>query len=267
MGSKHRKPPKLERPSLVSFIRTELFWEQIQEPRLETSSATRIAKKFTISPRTCSKCRCLRSLKNILLILIHNFSCCGAGTAADTEMTTQMIASQLELHRLSTNRVVPVACASTLLKQYLFRYQGHVSAALVLGGVDSTGPHIYSIHPHGSTDKVPYATMGSGSLAAMSVFETRWKPDMTEEEGMKLIRDAIAAGIFNDLGSGSNVDLCVIRKNNVNYLRNYELSNQKGQRKLDYTYKRGTTAVESVKKIPFEIVEESTSAVERMDTN
>jgi 20S proteasome subunit beta 2 len=185
-------------------------------------------------------------------------------------MSTLMISSQLELHRLSTNRTVPVPCAATLLKQYLFRYQGHVGAHLVLGGVDAQGPHIYSIHAHGSTDRVPYTTMGSGSLAAMSVFETRWKPDMNEEEGKKLVRDAIAAGIFNDLGSGSNVDLCVIRKNNVEYLRNYELSNQKGERKLDYTYKRGTTSVLSVKKIPIEIVEESvasTSGVERMDTN
>lgn len=181
-----------------------------------------------------------------------------------------MIASQLELHRLSTNRVVPVPCAATLLKQYLFRYQGHVSAALVLGGVDNQGPHIYSIHPHGSTDRVPYATMGSGSLAAMSVFESRWKPDMEEVDGKKLVRDAIAAGIFNDLGSGSNVDLCIIRKNGVEYLRNYELSNQKGERKLDYTYKRGTTAVLAVKKIPIDVVAEavaSTSGVERMDTN
>lgn len=182
-------------------------------------------------------------------------------------MTTKMIAGQLELHRLNTNRVVPVPCASTLLKQYLFRYQGHVSAALVLGGVDNQGPHIYCIHPHGSTDRLPYATMGSGSLAAMSVFESRWKPDMEEEEGKKLVRDAIAAGIFNDLGSGSNVDLCVIRKGSTEYLRNYELSNQKGKRNLDYTYKRGTTGVYTVKKIPFEVVSESTSALEQMDTN
>ena len=58
------------------------------------------------------------------------------------------------------------------------RYQGHVGAALVLGGVDSTGPHLFTIHPHGSTDKLPYVTMGSGSLAAMAVFEKSWKPNM-----------------------------------------------------------------------------------------
>jgi 20S proteasome alpha/beta subunit len=52
---------------------------------------------------------------------------------------------------------------------YYYRYQGQISAALVLGGVDCTGAHLYNIYPHGSSDKLPYVTMGSGSLAAMSV--------------------------------------------------------------------------------------------------
>lgn len=32
-----------------------------------------------------------------------------------------------------------------MLKRMLFRYQGHVSAALVLGGVDSSGAHLYQV--------------------------------------------------------------------------------------------------------------------------
>ena len=34
---------------------------------------------------------------------------------------------------------------------------------------------------------------------------------MSEEDGKQLVRDAIRAGIFNDMGSGSNVDLVVIK--------------------------------------------------------
>jgi 20S proteasome alpha/beta subunit len=59
------------------------------------------------------------------------------------------------------------------------RYQGHIGAALVLGGYDINGPQLYTIYPHGSTDKLPYVTMGSGSLAAMSVFESKWRPNLT----------------------------------------------------------------------------------------
>ena len=40
------------------------------------------------------------------------------------------------------------------------RYKGYVSAALVLGGVDLNGPTLHTVYPHGSTDKLPYVTMG-----------------------------------------------------------------------------------------------------------
>jgi 20S proteasome subunit beta 2 len=151
-----------------------------------------------------------------------NIWCCGAGTAADTEKTTELMASNLELLRLSTGTQSRVATALTMVKRMLYRYQGHVSAALVLGGVDVHGPHLYSIHPHGSTQKLPYTTMGSGSLAAMAVFEARYTEDMEEEAAIHLVRDAIRAGIFNDLGSGSNVDVTVIKKDSVNTMRTYE---------------------------------------------
>ncbi|XP_037518394.1 proteasome subunit beta type-7 [Rhipicephalus sanguineus] len=201
--------------------------------------------------------------------LAPNIYCCGAGTAADTEKTTRMISSQLELHRLATGRVVPVCTANRMLKQMLFRYQGHISAALVLGGVDITGGVLCSIHPHGSTDRLPYVTMGSGSLAAMAVFERDWKPDMALEDGKKLVRDAIAAGIFNDLGSGGNVDIVVITREGVTRARPYEEANKKGERHLSYKFKKGTSAVLSTKVVPIEVeetvVKQHTDA-EAMDT-
>lgn len=35
---------------------------------------------------------------------------------------------------------------------------------------------------------------------------------MQRDEGLQLVTEAICSGIFNDLGSGSNVDICVITK-------------------------------------------------------
>jgi 20S proteasome subunit beta 2 len=155
------------------------------------------------------------------------------------------------------------------------RYQGHVGAALVLGGVDPTGPHLFTIAPHGSTDKLPYVTMGSGSLAAMAVFESSWKPNLSvrcfffsfiiifiviiiiieshfisftlhistqRQEALDLVTAAISAGIFNDLGSGSNVDACVITAEKTEMLRNYVKPNERVQKERAYTFRRGTTA-------------------------
>jgi 20S proteasome subunit beta 2 len=173
-----------------------------------------------------------------------NIYCCGAGTAADTESTTALISSQLELHRLNTGRQSRVITALTMLKQMLFRYQGHVSAALVLGGVDLTGPSLYTIYPHGSTDKLPYVTMGSGSLAAMAIFESEWKANLTKEEAIKMVHKAICAGIFNDLGSGSNVDVTVLTKDGAQVLRNYDKANPRKYRKpKGFDFPRGTTVV------------------------
>jgi len=153
--------------------------------------------------------------------LAPNMYCCGAGTAADTEMITQLISSQLELLRMNTHSQSRIVTACTLLKRRLFQYQGNISAALVLGGCDINGPTIYQIAPHGSTAKLNYTTMGSGSLAAMAVFESSWKEAMEESEAVELVQRAISAGIFNDLGAGSNVDVCVIRTDSsVDYRRN-----------------------------------------------
>jgi len=123
------------------------------------------------------------------------------------------------------------------------RYQGQVSAALVLGGVDINGPHIYTVYPHGSTDNLGYATMGSGSLAAMAMFEARYKDDMSLEEAKQLVQDAIHSGIFNDLGSGSSCDLCVITKDGTDFIRGHSKPNERLPGRREYHFAKGATPI------------------------
>ena len=68
--------------------------------------------------------------------LAPNMYCCGAGTAADLEMVTQMMASELEMHRLYTGRQSRIIQAETRLTNYLFRYQGYIGAALIIGAAN-----------------------------------------------------------------------------------------------------------------------------------
>ncbi|ORY85339.1 nucleophile aminohydrolase [Leucosporidium creatinivorum] len=172
----------------------------------------------------------------------ESIRCAGAGTAADTEFTTALISSNIALHALSTGRKPMVVTAMTMLKQMLFQHQGQIGAALVLGGIDASGPHLYTIAPHGSTDKLPYVTMGSGSLAAMAVFESSWTPKMSRQAAIDIVCEAIEAGIWNDLGSGSNVDVCVIEPEGTEMLRNYRTPNEKVKKEKSYKWRRGVTA-------------------------
>ncbi|CAD6905035.1 unnamed protein product [Tilletia controversa] len=106
---------------------------------------------------------------------------------------------------------------------------------------DKNCEKLFTIAPHGSTDKLPYVTMGSGSLAAMAVFESGWKKDMTRDEAIALVTAAIESGIYNDLGSGSNVDVCIIEKQGTEMLRNYRVLAREAKEQR-YGFRRGTTA-------------------------
>ncbi|PIO37211.1 hypothetical protein AB205_0110800, partial [Aquarana catesbeiana] len=167
--------------------------------------------------------------------ITDNIYCCGAGVAADAEYVTQLLSSNMNLHALSTGRQVRVCAANRMLKQLMYRYQGHVGASIITGGVDVQGPHLYSVHPHGSTDKTPYTALGSGQAAAIAVLEDQFKPNMTVEEAKKLVVDAITAGIMCDLGSGSGVDLCVITREGAKVLRGYTETESKGKRASSQT--------------------------------
>lgn len=169
---------------------------------------------------------------------------------------TLMTSAELDLHGLNTGRQVPLICASMMLRRTLFRYQGHISAALVMGGVDKYGPHINCIHPCGSIDKIPYAAMGSGTLAAMAVLEQGWNPELGLEDGKQLVRKAISAGVFNDLGSGSNIDLCVITRDGAKHLRTETIASERGERLGAYSILPNTTLVKSISIQDLDIVDE-----------
>jgi 20S proteasome alpha/beta subunit len=119
---------------------------------------------------------------------------------------------------------VNVHAACRWLQSALYEQGGSCQANLIVGGVQVPGRHsgaarrrgesvavLRAIHPHGSSDDVNFAALGSGGLAAMAVLESRYRPHYrTLHEAVRLVTDAIRAGISNDLGSGSAIDLCIL---------------------------------------------------------
>jgi 20S proteasome subunit beta 2 len=213
---------------------------------------TRSTSGMTVADKNCEK----------IHHIAPNIYCCGAGTAADCDAVTSMVSSSLTLHRYATNRKSRLITALTMLKSHLFKYQGQVGAALILGGVDLNGPHLFTVYPHGSTDCLPFATMGSGSLNAMAVFESRYKENMSKDEAVDLVAAAIRSGIYNDLGSGSNVDVCVITADGVDMKRNYQyLMDRTYIRKFPVVFPPGTARITKERILSLkdvEIVEEDT---------
>ena len=159
--------------------------------------------------------------------LAPNVFCCGAGTAADCDHVTEMIKRELELHRLRSHAQNRVQMAAQRLCGHAFKYGGHLGTHLIVGGVDCKGPQLIECQHDGNQYSNSYHTTGSGSLAAMAILETYYKENLTKEEAIALVVKAIEAGIYHDLGSGSNVDVCIITKDKYEMLRNYKSDNRK----------------------------------------
>lgn len=209
---------------------------------------TRSTSGPVVADKNCSK----------IHTISENISCCGAGTAADTSFTTKMAKSSLKRFSLKYDKVPFISYCVNILKRHLFSYQGHVSASLILGGVDENGPGLFGIHPHGSVDAVPYTAQGSGSYSAIGILETGWRANLTEEEAVELACSAIEAGIMNDLFSGSNIDICIIRKDSQkvfekDYRRNYKEIGKKQPRGMHYPYPRESIRI--TKEEVFDLIE------------
>lgn len=124
------------------------------------------------------------------------------------------------------------------IRTELGRTRGDLGANILVGGYDYNlhCALLAAVHPHGSMDVVNYSALGSGGLAAMGVLESNYpkvqcwggggregehseRIGITVEEGIKLAIDAVRAGIENDLGSGSQIDVCVIRREGAFFQR------------------------------------------------
>ncbi|KAL0153415.1 hypothetical protein M9458_051284 [Cirrhinus mrigala] len=69
---------------------------------------------------------------------------------------------------------------------------------------------------------------------------------------------------MSDLGSGNNIDLCVITKEGVDYIRPHRESPYNYKRQAKYKYKSGTTPVltKTVTQLELELVHETVQMME-----
>ena len=195
---------------------------------------TRATDDTTVADSNCEK----------LHQLARNVWCAGAGTSGDVEAMVRSVKFMFwkkgllnEVGNLGRNipyensdseEDVTVASLPAILhclRTQLQKTRGQLGVNLLVGGYDipSQRAMLAAIHPHGSMDCVTYAALGSGGLAATGVLEQRYPKigsgHCTLEEGIRLAVDAVRAGVENDLGSGSRVDVCIVAKEKVLYRR------------------------------------------------
>ena len=145
-----------------------------------------------------------------------------AGTAGDGQALSRLMSAELKLYSLQEGEIT-IKTAATLLANVLrssFKSFRPDMVQILIGGYDVDGPHVYSVDLAGALeDAKTFAFTGSGSPMALGVLEDSYKEDMTVDEGLVLIHNAITVAKRRDLATGGeSVDVAVITKDGIKWV-------------------------------------------------
>ncbi len=151
-----------------------------------------------------------------------------AGLVGDAQLLARFLRVEAELYKLEREEKMPVKGAATLMANILNQrkfYPYYVQ--LIIGGVDSTGPHIFSLDPAGGAIEDIYTTTGSGSPYVFGVLEDNYKENMELDEAINLAIRAMTAAMKRDAASGDGMDVVVITKKEYRELSREEIEERK----------------------------------------
>lgn len=134
-----------------------------------------------------------------------------SGSVADAQRVVEVLKVNAKLYKLNNGRPIPIKAASRLVANILFSARlAPLIAQILVGGVDSTGPHVFSLDPLGSLVEEKCVATGSGSPIAYGVLEDKYKEGATIEEILPVVVRAVDSAMKRDIASGNNFDIAVI---------------------------------------------------------
>jgi proteasome beta subunit len=143
-----------------------------------------------------------------------------AGGVGDAQQLARILTVECNLYQIRRSRPITVGAAATLLSNYLnqnrhFPYY----VQLLVGGIDETGPSVYSVDAMGgATKEEEIVATGSGSPMAYGVLEDRFHKDMKEVEAIDIAVRALKSAMKRDAGSGEGIHVVIITKDKYEVL-------------------------------------------------
>jgi proteasome beta subunit len=152
-----------------------------------------------------------------------------SGVVADAQRIVDILKANAHLYKLEIGRPMPISAAARLIANLLFssRLAPMVTQALV-GGVDDSGPHVFSVDPFGSLTEEKCVATGSGSPIAYGVLEDKYKKGANVKDMLPTVVRAVDSAMKRDAASGDSFDIAII--------------NEKGFRELNDKEKKGILA-------------------------
>jgi len=147
-----------------------------------------------------------------------------AGSVGDAQKLVRWIKAEIKLYSLKQNKNITIGAASTLLANILSQYKFYpFFVQLLLGGVDETGNHVFSVDMAGGVTEEKYTSTGSGSPVAYGVLEELYSESNSVSENAKVAVKAISAAMKRDCASGERADITMITKSGFKRLSKEEV--------------------------------------------
>lgn len=137
-----------------------------------------------------------------------------AGIVGDAQALVRLMAVEARLYKIRRGEPMTVRAMATLLSNVMSgqRFYPYI-VQLLIGGIDRSGAHIFSIDPFGgNTEEKEIAATGSGSPIAYGVLEDRYSKEMPLENGIALAIQALHSAMKRDSASGEEMEVIVITK-------------------------------------------------------
>lgn len=139
--------------------------------------------------------------------------CASSGLVADARILVDKARVESQINKVTYGE--PITVPSLVKKicdlmQSYTQYGGvrPFGTALLIGGIDSKGPHLYETDPSGALTAYKAASIGAGRDAVIKFFEEEYKDGMNAEEAISLGLKAMSKSMEKpDL---SAVEVCVI---------------------------------------------------------
>lgn len=137
-----------------------------------------------------------------------------AGMVADMQVLVRQVSALSKIRKLETRRNVEPNSVAKLMSVIMFeRRYFPLLTQVVVGGVTTGKPEIYTLDPLGSVLPDRYAAVGTGAEMALGVMDAEFSEDLDEEKATNLALKAIRSSIQRDSASGDGIDMLIINKN------------------------------------------------------
>jgi proteasome alpha subunit len=142
----------------------------------------------------------------------ENIACATAGLVADARVLVDYARLSAQINRVTYAEPMSVELLVRRICDYKQQYTqfGGVrpfGTALLVGGYDDSGVHLFETEPSGSLTSFKAAATGGNKGPVMDLFEQKYRPGMDRDAAILLALEGLRAGL-EEGGNLSQVEVC-----------------------------------------------------------